>query len=413
MAILVVKDTFVSYERPSYPVIRVVAEDKMAIWEIAQVTATEFYENDPKTVLEDIMYTHANVPMGDQAWPIFDTADTIYYQWLEEEIKATIEQVCHRFGYYPRIRYDGKITARKISNLNPVDHSYSGKSWLVSFTPDDSFSDYTNRVIVIGEGRDFLEVLYDEESITSLSGTCGWWGSKKTKVVPYSEDGSRTCRYPRMEVIESVKNFNFKLGGGGESIIYVDPNEHYIIIEIDTPNLVWVLIGLLAALVAEAIICVSCDVTWTCGICQLIMSITLAVLIGIVASNANYHYAIHAQPIGKIRQSFQGQADDTVLQALIQAVVKKEFQDPLCYTQAQCQAVANFELLIAQLQRNRIRFTKTAHLQDEDGDTISFQHPYSGLTYSMFITDLTRRFKVPANSGKDGYFLDDLEGWRL
>jgi hypothetical protein len=68
-------------------------------------------------------------------------------------------------------------------------------------------------------------------------------------------------------------------------------------------------------------------------------------------------------------------------------------------------------MLVARLQRNRFHLSKPAHLQDEIGDTISFEHPYSGLTMKAFITDLTRSFKKGMSG--DGYFLDTIEGWIL
>ncbi len=65
--------------------------------------------------------------------------------------------------------------------------------------------------------------------------------------------------------------------------------------------------------------------------------------------------------------------------------------------------------MLARLQRSRAKLTKTAHLQDQEGDTITFPHPHTGNTVSMFVTDLKRRY-LPT---KDGHFLDEIEGWVL
>jgi len=412
--VFIIRDTKLHFERGTYPTMQVLAEDKMSLWELAEVTATQFYETTPKLILQDILQRYANLGPSEYNIPDFDDSITLYHQWVETKIKEILEQVCHRFRYFPRIDVNGVVTARKISDANPVDHTYYGKSWLLSFTPDDSFSDYTNRVTVIGEARDYIEVLYAEEPVATRTGTVGWWGHKKTLTVYYSEDGSRRCRYPRLEVIESVRSFNFRLGGGGESITYVDPEEKYCIITIEMPNLVFVLIAAIAALISLMVACSGCDKAFYCGICFVMQSGLFGTILNIIASVANYQYRIHARPVGKVRQSYQAAANDEELQTLIGTVVERRITDPLCYSVDHCRFVANFELLIAQLQRQRIKFTKIAHLQDEEGDTISIIHPYSEQRISVFITDITRRFMLPANPGSDeGYFLDDIEGWRL
>lgn len=84
--------------------------------------------------------------------------------------------------------------------------------------------------------------------------------------------------------------------------------------------------------------------------------------------------------------------------------------DPLCYSVADCVAVASFEGMVAQMQRRRVTITKVAHLQDEDGDTIRVTHPYSGEDLDLFVASLKRTFKK-ADTGSDGYFFDEIEGW--
>jgi hypothetical protein len=133
----------------------------------------------------------------------------------------------------------------------------------------------------------------------------------------------------------------------------------------------------------------------------------------ILGTQGAYQYNVYAKPLGYVRQSFQATADDLDFQNDIGSVTQKKIVDPLCFTLAQCQLVADFERDIVKFQRSRIKIPpKIAHLKDEEGDTIQMAHPYSGDTMTLFITDLTRRFKKPNSAGaNDGYFYDDLEAW--
>ena len=85
---------------------------------------------------------------------------------------------------------------------------------LLTSVPDDSFSDFVNRITVTGEERNHIEVMFDEERVGNLNGTVGWWGYKKTFDVYYSDDRSRRCRHPRLHVLESATCIGFKLMGG-------------------------------------------------------------------------------------------------------------------------------------------------------------------------------------------------------
>ena len=67
--------------------------------------------------------------------------------------------------------------------------------------------------------------------------------------------------------------------------------------------------------------------------------------------------------------------------------------------------------MISQMQRRRIQIEKVAHLQDEDGDTISIKHPYSNQAMTLFIADITRKYKKSDPGSDNGYFLDAIEGW--
>jgi hypothetical protein len=133
---------------------------------------------------------------------------------------------------------------------------------------------------------------------------------------------------------------------------------------------------------------------------------------GVLAYQGPYSYTIWAQPMGEEKLEISGQADDVDFQQEIGMIVPSTIEDPLCYTVAECERVALHELGIVQMQRNRVKFSKLTHLQDELGDTISIPHPYTGQVLNVFITALTRRFKRGEWGGGDGYFIDEIEGAR-
>jgi hypothetical protein len=410
--VFAVTENHISYERGVYPVMSVTAEDKRSLWEGVEVIATEHYETYPEAIIGDVLVTWAGELLGSIDLPDFDGRYVIWRQWIDTDVKRIIDDIANRFGYFVRVTVDDEVSARKISNVNPVDHAYANTTRIQNFSPDDSFSDWTNRVVVVGESRDFIDVLMNEEPIQVLSGTVGWFGHKKTVRVYYSEDRTKRCRNPRLEIIESVKNFNFRLGGGGESITDSDGVEFlWVEVTIDMPNLVPEAAGLVAAITALGIACGSS--IFVSGYCFAALCILLGALFYIVSSFALYQYQLHARPMGKERQSIQAEANDVALQAQIGRVVTKKLEDSLCITVGQCLEVANYELMIAQLQRNRVTLKKIAHLQDEEGDTITFPHPYTGATIKIFVTDLTRTYTKPAPGSESGGIFDQIEGWVL
>jgi hypothetical protein len=411
----VVTEGSISYKRGEYPKMSIRAEDQRVWWGDLEIVATPHYESFPEDILADVIPNYAGMDVSDIVLPTFDGRYVLWHQWMDTSLKKMVEQICERFGYFPLIDVEDKFRVRRISDANATDHVYSDTTKILEFSPDDSFSDFTNRVVVVGENRDSIEVLAPEERIRDLNGVVGWWGHKKVIRVYYSDDGTSVCRYPRLEITQSVRNFNFKLGGGGESITAVDYYEKWMEITIDTPNLVAIVVSLVAAIVLWG-------VTWIPvtappgipGIALFELSILLSLLFYVIASIATYSYAVWARPVGRERLHIQGEANDVDFQAELGRVVTKKIDDSLSITQDQCAQVAAQELMVARLQRNLVRFTKTADLRDEEGDTLQLPHPQAGLPMRIFVTDITRKFKKPiAGTGSDGYFLDDIEGWVL
>ncbi len=402
-----------SYSRGKYPTMHVQCEDMRTWWGDAEIIATDHYDSYPETVLEDLLTTFAGMTGAEIDLPVFANRYEISFQWLDTSIKKIVDTLCNRFGYFPTITVDNKFTARLISNLNAIDHTYPDITKIVSYTPDDQFSDYTNQVIVAGETRDFMEVMYAEEPVgQGQMGTVGWWGGHKHMTVWYSDDHTKKARYPRLEVLQSVSAGTFQLGGGSESITAVSLLETSCEITIDCPDLLPVLIGVLAAMIITGFAC-----GWTyvvSGPCFWGFTFELAILFYVIASFASFQYQIHARPFGLQRLGCSAQADDFELQHLLGRVNSKKLDDPLAISAEQCQQIADHELMIVMMQRRRVMFEKVAHLQDEEGDTISIPHPFTGIPMTIFATDITRQFKVPSTTGEydDGGFIDIITGWK-
>jgi hypothetical protein len=217
-----------------------------------------------------------------------------------------------------------------------------------------------------------------------------------------------------MQITVSVRNFNFKLGDGGESITFVDPYEKYIEVTVEAPNMVAIVVSLVAAIVALGISVGGIpSPPGVPGWALLALTVLLSSLNYVIASMASYQYTIWAQPVGRERLHIQATADDLEAQAELGRVIGKKIDDPLCITQDQCYQVAAHELMVARLQRNRVRFSKTADLRDEEGDTIQIPHPHTSMPMKVFVSDLTRKYRKPGAPGQEGYFTDSIEAWAI
>lgn len=419
--VFTVDETSLSYERGSYPVMHINAKDRFIVWKNHDVVATDLYTLLPKPSIEDIVTKHTDFLISDIDLPVFDNGIELYHQWLDTNVFGIVQQICNRFGYYPRIDVNGKLSARKISETESVNHAYSDMTRIINFTPDDTFSDYTNRLTITGQERSFIEVTYAEERISSMNGTVGWWGFKKDFTIYYSDDKSRRCVNPRLVKLESTTSIMFSLAGKiNESITYEDPDNKYVIVTITAPNLSPILASAIALIISSYFIP---DNVWVVGGSgqtiilpwsgSFIRAVAIVTALSVLGATGNYQYEIWAQPLGKIKRSIQGQANDLPFQVDCGMIVEKKFEDPMCYTVSQCIEVAEFELMIAKLQRSRIKFSKITHLQDEEGDIIQIPHPFTGTTLKIYVTNLTRKIKIPEEPAGEGYCIDEVEGWKL
>jgi hypothetical protein len=412
----IVAEQQLSYTTDKYPDMRITAEDMRCLWEDNLVVASEYFSAEtPKYILETILPAHAGLESGNMDISAFTGTHDIYHQYIDMTVEDMVKSLLDHFMYYPFVSVDGKFEPRHLNIEKAVDHTYSDLTQITKYTPDGKYSTFINRVVVTGLSHNYQEVLYEEEVIGRVSGTTGWWGKKEDDVIWYSENHTKTCRYPRLEVIQSTSEFSLfsAFGGGKESITDVDSDEKYCVITTTAPNMVPTLVALIAVCVATYTACKgTCDggphKTGWCSFCNFAMVLELNAIISILAGIASYNYNVWGRPIGYEKQSHQAEANDYDFQAELNGkVVTEQIDDPYCYTIALCQKVADQEMDVITSQRNRHKFTKTAHLQDELGDIVNILHPYSGETLTTMIVKLTREMKIGQ------YFLDHIEGWRL
>jgi len=414
MGTVVVAEARLRYERGEYTNISVIAEDERIIWEKNHIYATEYYEAFPETIISDVLQTWAAIDSGDISISNFDNRVQIEHQWIETELFEVINQICDRFGYYIRFDVDHVAECKRIHYDNSVDHTYTAANKIISHEPDDRHSNFINKVTVMGQERSWTDVTFGEERVGELHGTTGWWGAKKDYRVYYSPDASRRCKNPRLNVLETANSIAFKMAGSiSESISAQDTvTFKHCTVTVKAPNLIPALVGGLVALAATYDIGNVETGRMTISFGRILTNLSLSFVLSILCSIGNFQYEIYALPMGKIRRSIQASADDTEAQAETGCVIEKKLEDPLCYSQSDCAVVANHELMVVKYQRRRIRITKIAHLQDEDGDTIQIVHPHTGLSLKIFIVNLIRRYKKASGANtNDGYFYDHIIGW--
>lgn len=420
---VVIKSAF-TFKRGDYPVITIECEDRRTLFNEIKITATPYYPGtSPEAVLKSLLQEHCKYTFANINLPEFDEdGAAIKGQFIDKSASEIIEDITARFGYFPTIAPGDIFTVRKINLDKAPEHIYSGAEWLVDYSPDDSFSDMTNKVTVTCESADKIAVLMPEELALQESGTIGWYKRKKTKRLYYSDDGTKTYLYPRMVKIETASSVAFKLAGSVKEFISGtdQDNNSYVDVAIEAPDLTNVFLSALAMILTAKLMpgvhnpdypmlppsqskaagLLECMGTWLAFQC--------------VGAIANYQYEIYAQPIGYVRRSYEySVTDDTLIRELNGAIIEKKLDNSLCYTAAHCQKVAEFEMMIAKAQRSRVKMTKITHLQDEPGDIVQINHPYNKLDQRIFITDLKRRILIPGIGAAQGHILDDIEGWKL
>lgn len=414
-----VTENRVSYVKGSAPTISVTAEDQRTVWDHMTIAATEDYSSAmPSDILIDLLQEHCGLTADGYDVQPFVNEHECFIQWIDQNFAEIVKGLCDHFGYFPAVTVEDKVTFRRIDlTRSATDNTYPASA-IIEFTPEDSYSNFTNRVIVNGESHETIEVLYEAEAIKAISGTLGWWGGENKVRVWYSEDKSRTCLNPRLEIHQSVKDYGPFMGlfdgYGSEGIVGEDDLHQWCEVKTEMPSLIAYVLGEIAALMATASLAMSCDTSRNCGLYIMMTQATASALFGTLASVAMYDYTVWANPVGHEKQQISAKADDVEKQTEMNGrIVSETIDDPLCYEIGQCAMVAAYELGIAKAQRNTIKVVKTAHLQDEVGDIVRLLHPYTSQPLRGFIVGLTRSYMKPDSPDGDGYFTDSVNMWRL
>lgn len=402
-----------SYERGKYSKLSVKCEDDRTFWTDKKILVSSAYSDTPQNIITNLLTTYAGISGGDISMPEM-SSNNLSHQFVDITLEEAINKICNRYGYYFTIDVDGVYTARKIDESNSTDHTYYNSDKLLTFNPDNTYSNNINRIRVTGQEKTGTKISTEEEAVAELSGTVGWWGGTKAHTVYYSEDRERRVENVRLEVVETALSIGFALGGEiSEELTSEDPNGKFCIVTVDSPNLTIDLIAALALLVAAYFIGDIPVYAYTIPVGSYIRAFACWWALNILGATGNYSYIIHGYPYGEFQYSMDAVADDTVNQTETGYIVEQQVHDDLCYSTADCQAVANFEIMVVRLQRNTLKLKKITHLQDEEGDTLIFTHPFSGENMKIFTTELTRRFKKSTTDGEegDGYFYDEIDGW--
>jgi hypothetical protein len=399
-----------SYKRGDDPVLNISCTGITAIWRQKQVAVSTLYSGTmPDNLINDLLDDHTSLVSTDYDLPTFDNEHSIYYQWIDKSLWDIIEELCDHFFYAMYEDVDGVFTCRQVSLTQSVDHEYTDQMQLVNFSPDDNYSNYTNRVRVIGESNDYTEVLHAEELITSRAGTIGWWAKEDTEKIHFSEDDSRQCRNPRLEITHSPKEYGLLLdqlasGHGGIEISYIDPYEKFIRVTVRVKDLTAAFVGAVIAMVAAGMMAMGCIF---CGPFIVALAITASLVFYILAAMAQYAYEVYARPLGRVKTTIQYVADDIEFQQKLNGeIITEEITDALCNSVAECRRVAEGNLAMIKAQRSRISFSKLCHLEDELLDKLKVYHPYSGEGMEVLVVGLKRTYVKGQN------VIDDIEGWR-
>jgi hypothetical protein len=417
------------YERGVYPLMDIVARDEREIWEQTDIRATPYYSAQyPEDIIGDLLEHYADKSqVTDIVLPVFDNRTQLWVQWIDKSLKDCVDEVARRYGYFVFPDTDGIIRARKITDVGTTDLTYTDNTKLLQWTPDDSFSDYTNQVIVIGEERDYIETLLEEKRVSSLNASHRWNTGTKEYTVWHSEDRSVQVRNPRLVVLESVTSLMFDLAGSCDEELVDDSGadadltlrDKYCIIEVSSPDLTVEFIAAIAGLAGSFF-------TWdwvnTVGHHTIrwgtyISTFFTMLALNILASTGNFQYEIWGRPISKVRRSVQSDsglaaANDLDFQALIGRVITKTLTDPLCYNSADCNVVASYEMMWVHNQRDsRVTLDKIIDLRLQVADKIQGVHPYSDDIITIVVTDRIRKIRIPEKVGGNGDYTDSVEGW--
>jgi hypothetical protein len=416
-------DGEMEYELEKYPAMSVSCETPRRRWEQIHIIASEYYTSTPEVIIADLLTTYAGILSANISLGTWANSATIEYQFVDVTLAAAVNQIAIHFGYAIRDGENGIIEAVKITDSATVARTYSDNTKLVNAQPQNKNSSFVNRWTVECEESTFIELLMAEELAAEINASHRWNTGSKTYRVNYTQ-GSKIFRNPRLDVVQSVESLGFKLAGGcSETLLDTSHNETdqtkwdtYCDISIDAPDLTPELIAAIALVPVNAMIgdaVVSWGGGWTRPVGSFITSLGLMLISMVLSSTGNFYYRIYGQPVVKARRTVSATANDTAHQVKMgQIIPEPTFQDPLCGNSLDCQAIADFRKMVGMGERARWSAEMVADLQNEDGDTLSVIHPFSGDAITVYLTDMKTSYLMPEKEEDEGYFNQQFEGWR-
>jgi hypothetical protein len=341
-----------------------------------------------------------------------------------------IEELLDHFRYVHHYDINGNFVIKEIDFNADIDHRYSNQTKLLQYTPDNSYSLYTNRVVVKAEGRNDFIVSYGEERIDQEAGTCGWYGFNQNRITWFIRDGTKR-RFSSVRLrVTKRPSCRTIYGTRYGRISVVRQTDEYIMINIYMPDNIEGLMRAITEIGAAAAGLATCESiggilggipiigglleAGSCIFFQLMLAWACFEGMNVLSGMGYWSYEIHGTPIGYVKQTFQQEANDFESQMMLDGmVITEEFEDPLSYTETHCKFVAERSMELIRYQRYGVRCTKVADLRDELLDIIEVPHPYSEQPFKYMLYGLTRRFEKPEIEGGRGTFEDELEGWNL
>jgi len=416
-------DGELTYERGKYPAMSVEAETPRRRWEQIHITASEYYQTTPELLIADLLTTYAGILLANISLGTWANSATVEYQFVDVSLADAVNQVAIHFGYAIQDGAGGIIQAVKITDSAAVTRTYSDNTKLINASPRNRNSSFTNRWTVRCEERTFTELLMAEELAAELLASHRWNTGSRTYRINYTQ-GSKIFRNPRMEVVSSVGSLAFQLAGSCSETLLDNSHDEadqtlwgtYCEILVDSPDLTPAFIAALAALVASYwlpdVLKLADELTIPVGKYAALIAIFAA--LNILAATGNFQYRVYGQPVVKVRRTVQATADDTAMQVKMGQVVPDQiFDDPMCGSPAECQAIADFRKMVGMGERARWSAEMAADLHNEEGDTFTVIHPVSGDAVTVYLTDMSTAYLIPEGGDGQGYFKQTFEGWRV
>lgn len=412
------------YERGQYPTMQVECETPRRRWSQIHIVASEAFSGYPEDIITDLLEDYAGIDSADIDLGEWDGRAEIEYQFVDVMLGDAVNQIAYHFGYAIRDGADGTIQAVKITDAGTVTRAYSDNSKLLRATPRNRHSSFVNRWTVQCEERTFTELLMQETLAAELMASHRWNTGSKVYRVHYTQ-GEKIFRNPRLEVLASVSSLAFQLAGSCSETLLDNSHDEadqtlwdtFCEVEVDSPDLTPAFAAALAALVAAYWL-----PDWAPGgtggptypTGKYVALAAIFIALNILGATGNFQYRIYGQPVVKVRRTVQAQADDTDAQVQMgQVIADAPFVDPLCGSPSECQTVADFLKMVGMAERKRWSAERVADLHDEEGDTISVVHPFSGQALPVFLTDLKTTFLMPEGDTGAGGITQEIEGWRV